>query len=426
MEFSYCCCPFSFPMKGICEKEYRPEKEDDILIIQNSSVGTSAGRRYQSTNSSYTEYTEWDNSNGDFFQKKCSSAIQEKEVSASQNGKACLPEEKSTQLSENIFLTPDETASENSSAKSVLENEMDALMQRFHPFQLNGIPTVNDRLEMVRDIKSKSLDYLLYILFGESDKAVHNTGNSQTHPNQTTPDLSYFLSSESSDLTQISHKGGSYRSFYYCSETETTCFDTLGTAVTADGRKLSFHISLEMSRSFTQMAKEQIDFGEPRLCDPLVINLNSNAASISDQKFFFDIDADGTEDEISMLDASSGYLALDKNNDGQINDGSELFGTQSGNGFSDLLAYDEDGNGWIDEADSIFRKLKIWTMDENGTSTLLDLKEAGVGAIYLGYEDTKFSLKNDTNHTDAVIQNTGMFLYEDGSAGTIQQMDLAV
>ena len=181
-----------------------------------------------------------------------------------------------------------------------------------------------------------------------------------------------------------------------------------------------------MSRSFTKMAEENCFFGQPRLCDPLVINLNTKVASVSDQKFFFDIDADGIKDEISMLNANSGYLALDKSADGIINDGSELFGTSSGNGFKDLLAYDDDGNGWIDEADSIFQNLKIWVMKEDGTSELLDLKEAGLGAIYLGYEDTKFSLKNAENETNAVIQKTGIFLYEDGMSGTVQQLDLAV
>ena len=41
--------------------------------------------------------------------------------------------------------------------------------------------------------------------------------------------------------------------------------------------------------------------------------------------------------------------ALDINEDGKINDGKELFGTASGNGFGDLAAYDQDNNGWIDE-----------------------------------------------------------------------------
>lgn len=65
-------------------------------------------------------------------------------------------------------------------------------------------------------------------------------------------------------------------------------------------------------------------------------------------------------------------------------------------------------------------------MNEKGESELMDLKASGVGAIYLGYEDTEFSLKNAENETNAVIRKTGLFLYEDGMSGTVQQMDLAV
>ncbi len=52
-------------------------------------------------------------------------------------------------------------------------------------------------------------------------------------------------------------------------------------------------------------------------CDPLVINLNSNVAEVSDQKFFFDLDADGEEEGISRLYEDSGYLALDLNGNGR-------------------------------------------------------------------------------------------------------------
>ena len=383
---------FFFSNERSHEKEYRPrKKEDDILIITNSSVGTSASRRYQSTQMRYSEYTEWDNATGSFFQETCSTLLQEKEMSKSQNGSMCAP------------------------LDSTEEREIPSLLKQFSPIQVKGIPTVQDRLEMVQDIKQKCLDYLLRIIFGDDGKYVKDI-------NASTSGTAEPINPEQSSLGT----GWSHYSFYYCAESETTCFDTTGTAITADGRSLSFNISVQMSRSFMEMAEEKIDFGEPRLCDPLVINLNSNVASVSDQKFFFDINADGTEEEISMLSKGSGYLALDTNADGIINDGSELFGTQSGNGFKDLLAHDSDGNGWIDEADAIFQLLKIWTMDENGNSTLIDLKEAGVGAIYLGYENTEFSLKNEAHETNAVIQKTGLFLYENGEAGTVQQMDLAV
>ena len=121
------------------------------------------------------------------------------------------------------------------------------------------------------------------------------------------------------------------------------------------------------------------------------------------------------------------FLALYKNNDGVINDGNELFGTKSGDGFKDLERYDEDGNGWIDEGDSVFNNLKIWTKDENGKNNLLSLSDVGIGAIYLGRADTTFSLNDaSSNETNAVIRKTGIYLREDGTAGTIQHVDLAL
>ena len=141
----------------------------------------------------------------------------------------------------------------------------------------------------------------------------------------------------------------------------------------------------------------------------------------------FDLDADGHEEAISRLGAGSGFLALDKNNDGKITDGAELFGTSSGDGFRDLAAYDEDGNGWIDENDSVFSKLKVWTKDENGKDYLIDLKQADVGAIYLANADTQFSLKNDENDLNAEIKKTGIYLKEStGAVGTLNHVDLVV
>lgn len=212
----------------------------------------------------------------------------------------------------------------------------------------------------------------------------------------------------------------------FVSESESTTFASTGLVTTADGRKIDFNVEVSMSRAF--MSK--FDFLETQdyiKTDPLMINLDTNIASVSDQKFFFDLDADGKEEEISFAGKGSGFLALDKNGDGKINDGSELFGTKSGDGFKDLSAYDEDGNGWIDENDSIFSQLKIWTKDEEGNDHLIDLKKADVGAIYLGNADTQFSLKNDANELNAEIKKTGIYLKEStGSVGTLNHVDLVV
>lgn len=209
-------------------------------------------------------------------------------------------------------------------------------------------------------------------------------------------------------------------------ESENTAFSSMGMVKTSDGREINFNIDIEMSRSYTEahslFSQENVIY-----MDPLVINMDVGTASVSDQKFYFDLDADGKEEEISYLGKGSGFLALDKNGDGMINDGSELFGTKSGDGFADLAAYDKDGNGWIDENDEVFHHLKVWTKTEDETDRLVDLKEAGVGAIYLGKTNTQFSLNNSkTNENNAVIRSTGVFLKESGEAGTIQHVDFSV
>lgn len=212
----------------------------------------------------------------------------------------------------------------------------------------------------------------------------------------------------------------------FVSEAEHTAFESVGMAKTADGREIQFGVSVEMSRAFC--AKYESYTQENYiLTDPLVINLDSNVASVSDMKFLFDLDADGKKEEVSFAGRGSGFLALDRNDDGKVNDGSELFGTKSGDGFADLSAFDEDGNGWIDEADSVFKDLKIWTKEEDGKDVLLDLKKADVGAIYLGNANTEFSLKSEDNrNTNAIIRKTGIYLKESGGVGTLQHVDLAV
>ena len=159
--------------------------------------------------------------------------------------------------------------------------------------------------------------------------------------------------------------------------------------------------------------------------DPLVINVGSDVTSISDQTFYFDLDSDGQEEKISNLGEGSGFLALDKNGDGKINNGSELFGTKSGNGFKDLAMYDKDGNGWIDENDEVYEHLRVWLRDEDGKDRLLSLSEADVGAIYLGSAETEFTQYNSSFAIAGMLRASGMFLRESGGVGTVQQVDMA-
>ena len=220
--------------------------------------------------------------------------------------------------------------------------------------------------------------------------------------------------------------GGTTQQLVTYEEYENTQFHANGQAKTDDGRVINFNVDIMMSRSYMEYMNVYIPAMQNALCDPLVVNIGSDTSNIRDQKFRFDIDADGEEDEISVLGRGSGFLALDKNDDGVINDGSELFGTKSGDGFADLKEYDTDGNGWIDENDEVFSKLKVWCKGDNGEDILMSLKEADIGAIYLGSQDTEFTVNGNDGVRDGVVRSTGFFLKESSGAGTIQHVDMAI
>jgi len=212
-------------------------------------------------------------------------------------------------------------------------------------------------------------------------------------------------------------------------EIEETRFSATGTVRTADGREIGFSLDLTMSRSYHEESSTSLRLGDaarPQK-DPLVINFGGNAAQLLDQRFSFDLDADGTTENINRLAAGSGFLIFDRNADGQANDGSELFGTKSGDGFADLAALDGDGNGWIDENDAAWSQLHVWTPSAEGAGPLRSLREADVGALAVARVDTPFALKDAANETLGTVRSTGLYLQEsDGSAGTLQQVDLSV
>lgn len=207
-------------------------------------------------------------------------------------------------------------------------------------------------------------------------------------------------------------------------------FATKAQVQTKDGRLIDIDLQLNMSQSFYEKFDFESVFSDTVVSqavmkDPLVVNFDIPSAMLDNTKFEFDIDIDGGADSISKLGSGSGFLSYDINGDGMINDGAELFGASTGNGFAELSNYDSDGNSWIDEADDIFAKLKVWVVNDDGTHSLFGLAELNIGAIYLGNVETDYALGN-LSDPDGMIRRTGFYLYEDGRAGTIQHVDLKV
>lgn len=202
-------------------------------------------------------------------------------------------------------------------------------------------------------------------------------------------------------------------------------FSATGVVKTADGKSIGFNFNLEISSEILEKNSVSVRAGDAQRKDPLVLNFAGTSAMLSGNKFLFDIDYDGINDKIPYLNSGSGFLAFDRNNDNKINNGSELFGTKSGNGFADLSAYDEDKNGWIDESDAIFDKLSVWEKNKN-QDNLSSLKDKNIGAIYLRNTNSNFEFKSSLYNELGEIRKSGLFLKESGEPGSIQQLDFFV
>jgi hypothetical protein len=138
-------------------------------------------------------------------------------------------------------------------------------------------------------------------------------------------------------------------------------------------------------------------------CSPILIDLGNNGINLGEAGVgvYFDINADGVRDHLQWVRSGGdeGFLALDRNGDGVVDDGSELFGVgtpmileggSAPNGFVGLAQYDSrqlggNDDGLITEADAIWPQLRIW-VDANADgesiySEMRTLKSYGITAL---------------------------------------------
>lgn len=163
---------------------------------------------------------------------------------------------------------------------------------------------------------------------------------------------------------------------------------------------------------------------QPQKTDPLVLDLAGNGFTTRglDDAVRFDLDADGRTDRISAPNGDDALLALDRNGNGRIDDGRELFGDQNGaaNGFAELGKYDDNGDGRIDLRDAVFERLRLLRFDAEGRQHSQSLSQAGVAAIELDARDVKIAL----GAYDEIAQ-LGRFQFSDGRSGEAADLLLA-
>jgi hypothetical protein len=132
---------------------------------------------------------------------------------------------------------------------------------------------------------------------------------------------------------------------------------------------------------------------------PLVLDLDGDGVETTSLAagVQFDLDADGDADRTGWVGRDDGLLVRDLNGDGQITDGSELFGAATRlpdgrlarDGFEALAALDANGDGVLDSRDPAFAELAVWqdrnadgvsTPDELKTLDDLSIRSLGVAA----------------------------------------------
>jgi hypothetical protein len=153
-----------------------------------------------------------------------------------------------------------------------------------------------------------------------------------------------------------------------------------------------FQINIQLEFSFSFSASISVQEGVVMESDPIILDLNDDGFNLTSYKngARFDILGSGQPVTTAFVTGGDAFLAMDRNGDGIINDGTELFGDQRGaaNGFEELRKLDSNGDGIINRLDRDFDKLLLFRDNGNGITEpgeLLTLAEAGIAEIRLGY-----------------------------------------
>ena len=163
---------------------------------------------------------------------------------------------------------------------------------------------------------------------------------------------------------------------------------------------------------------------------PLILDLDGDGVETisKEEGTLFDIDADGDKDKTGWVGADDGLLVRDINNDGIINDASELFGeytikedgSKAKDGFDALSELDSNNDGVINQEDDAFDELQVWKdLNSDGITNdgeLISLAEANIKEISLSNE------VDDTIDNGNTIGLKGSYTNSDGKEEEISDV----
>ncbi|PKL44583.1 MAG: hypothetical protein CVV41_04260 [Candidatus Riflebacteria bacterium HGW-Riflebacteria-1] len=198
---------------------------------------------------------------------------------------------------------------------------------------------------------------------------------------------------------------------------------TLAQMIAVQESRTTMQLDLKFKQTTTAEGRIGITLEELGIkkVDPLVLDLSGEGINLTEagKGAIFDITADGKLDSTAWVRGNTAMLVYDRNGNGVIDNGSELFGDQNGaeHGFAELAKYDSNGDNKINFLDPIFKALKLYR-DLNGDgkidkNELQTLPELGIKALNLNFMRTNADIKGNS------LVLTGNFEREDGSTGQL-------
>ena len=200
---------------------------------------------------------------------------------------------------------------------------------------------------------------------------------------------------------------------------------------------LEFFGSLYMDAAANRYWIAAYGWRQPRY-DPLTLDLDGDGLETvginTASPILFDHDGDGIRTGTGWVKPDDGFLVLDRNGNGTIDSGRELFGDSTllagggtaADGFAALAAEDTNADGRVDALDARFADLRIWRdLNQNGISAageLSTLAAAGIVAIHTAKTEHAAVLADGNQ-----IADKGTFVRSDGTAGELVEVtgDLA-
>ena len=191
---------------------------------------------------------------------------------------------------------------------------------------------------------------------------------------------------------------------------------------TQQSNQNSFQFQFQMEFRF-EMSME-IQIGVQRLDqqqDPIVFDLDGDGIELTDVNngVRFDITGTGKSVQTTWVRGGDALLAWDRNGNGRIDSGLELFGDQRGaaNGFEELRKLDTNNDGFIGPEDKNFKELVLWRDNGDGISSqdeIFTLPQLGIERIAVNYKNT--NVIADGNNT---ITQKSFFIRSDQTVGRV-------